>query len=143
MFTSTSTTLDDPGELRSLIERCPSSKVHIFLNAKEKLSLSLYNPCFSFYLFSHKNQEIPLGLINRVFKKKKKNFGIFSLYLAMFNVTSECTQNVEKHARSAEKKGKPGFTIQLVPANENAPGTSVKALGAHWGLDPSKVNSLG
>ena len=61
----------------------------------------------------------------------------------MSNVTSECARNVEKHARSAEKKGKPGFTIQPVPANENAPGTSVKALGVRWGLDPSKVNPLG
>ena len=43
----------------------------------------------------------------------------------------------------AEKKGRPGFTIQPVPANENALGMSVRALGAHWGLDPSKVNPLG
>ena len=43
----------------------------------------------------------------------------------------------------AEKKGRPGFTIQPVPANENAPGTLVRALSARWGLDPSKVNPLG
>ena len=61
----------------------------------------------------------------------------------MSNVTSECVRNVEKRTRSAEKKGRPGFTIQPVPANENAPGTSVRALGARWGLDPSKVNLLG
>ena len=61
----------------------------------------------------------------------------------MSNVTSEYAQNIEKHARSAEKKGKPGFTIQPVPANENAPGTLVRALGTRWGLDPSKVNPLG
>ena len=61
----------------------------------------------------------------------------------MSNVTSECTRNVEKHARSAEKKGKPGFTIQPMLANENTLGMLVKALGARWGLNPSKVNPLG
>src|ERR1700743_2606165 len=61
----------------------------------------------------------------------------------MSNVSSEGARNAEKHALSAEKKGKPGFTIHPVPANEHAPGTSVKALGARWGLDPSKVNPLG
>ena len=61
----------------------------------------------------------------------------------MSNVTSECAQNIEKHAQSAEKKGKPRFTIQPVLANENALGTLVRALSAHWGLDPSKVNPLG
>ena len=61
----------------------------------------------------------------------------------MPNVTSECARNVEKHVRSVERKGKPGFTIQPVPANENSLGTLVRALGAHWGLDPSKVNPLG
>ena len=61
----------------------------------------------------------------------------------MSNITSECTRNVEKHARSAEKKGQPGFTIQPVLANENVLGTLVRALSVHWGLDPSKVNPLG
>ena len=111
-----------------------------FWMSRKTFSLSLNNPCFFFYLFSHKNQEIPLGLINWVFKNI---FGIFSLYLVMSNVTSECAQNVEKHAWSAEKKGKPGFTIQPVPANKNALGTSVRALSARWGLDLSKVNLLG
>ena len=42
-----------------------------------------------------------------------------------------------------EKKGKPRFTLQPVPANENAPGMLVRALSACWGLNLSKVNLLG